>query len=97
VRLHRGRVGRFEPARRGSERLCGVSRARNDLVLEARRLANVRVDVVHRRQPGPVRPLHLEVPRGLDRIPLALGDHAEEVLAAHDLGAVRRLAVAEQL
>ena len=97
MRLHRGRVGRFEPARRGGERFRGVAGAGHDLVLKTRCLTNVRVDLVHRRQPGPVRPLHLQLLRRADRVPFALSDDAEEVLAADDPGAMRRLAVAEQL
>ena len=98
MRLNRGRVGRLERPRRARRapsrrRRCFATTASSRLA----RLADVRVELVHRRQPGPVRPLHLQLLRGLDRVPFALGDDAEEVLQAYDPGAVRRLPVAEQL
>ena len=92
--LNRRCVGRAERARRVGKRCGRVADARDDRILDARRVANVFVEVAHRRQLGPVGPAHLQVVGGLDRIPFPLGDDAEEVLEAHDLGAVRGLAVA---
>ena len=97
VRLNRGGVLRVERTCGAGERLGRVAGACNNGILEAGRLANVRVELLHGRQAGPVRPLDLELARGLDRVPFALGDDAEEVLQANDPGTVRRLAVAEQL
>ena len=84
VRLEWPLVFRLDHARGGLERFGGVADRLLVHRLAHRRLADVVVERVLRRERRlDVRPLHLERVVRLDRVPLLVGDDGEEIAFAH--------------
>src|SRR5579863_8175502 len=90
--MNRKIVGCAELARRCGEGGCGIPGVARDVVLEDLRAADIVPDPGLLRQAVPTRPLHGQLPRGLDSAPLAPGDDPEEILDTHDLHNIRDVA-----
>ena len=79
MRLHRIFVGGLERFCRVLQRTCSITFLhRRDRLLDPR-LLHSRINLIHRRQAGPVRPFASDRFHGLDRPPFGLGHHADEV------------------
>ena len=85
VTLVRTEIGRRAHMRRARKALGDVAAVGDDGVGRLLR-AHLGEQVGVARQCRAFLPRHLERLRGLDRVPLVLGDHADEVALAHDAG-----------
>jgi hypothetical protein len=78
-------IGCLKLARRGIEGGTRTPDAAGDIVTHDRGVAHVLPDLALFRQAVPARPGHLQLLRGLDRAPFALGHDAKKVVDADDL------------